>query len=135
MRSNSNNSSNYMFCINDDIDLINFKLRVSRLMKYLDSEKIDNVEQFKEDIYCVIKRLSESHVSNEELTATEMMIKNREYYIQKEKEQQYKKHIEELKKESIYKTKVLQKIEEIRRKNLGKVGDIIIKILKELLEE
>ncbi len=30
---------------------------------------------------------------------------------------------------------VLRKIQEIKQQNLGKVGDIIIKILKELLEE
>lgn len=71
-----------------------------------------SISQFKEDVLYVMKCLLERQLNSAELTATETLLKNMEYNIQKQKEEKYEEYIAVLKTEAEKKDKVINEMVE-----------------------
>ena len=69
-----------------------------------------SISQFKEDVLYVMKCLLERQLNSAELTATETLLKNMEYNIQKQKEEKYEEYIAVLKTEAEKKEAIINEM-------------------------
>jgi len=72
------------------------------------------ISQFKEDVLYIIHELLERQLSKDELTACEIVVKNRKAMIQVEKEKRTQEYIQQLENKQ---QKVIEKLKKDKKKN------------------
>ena len=73
-------------------------IRIKRVFDYIEDEikEKGEISQFKEDVLYIIHELLERQLSKDELTACEIVVKNRKAMIQVEKEKRTQEYIQQL---------------------------------------
>lgn len=100
-----------------------------------------SISQFKEDVLYVMKCLLERQLNSAELTATETLLKNMEYNIQKQKEEKYEEYIAVLKTEAEKKEAIINEMaKDIKSADefldsMGYMGEYAKFTIEEIIEE
>ena len=91
-------------------------IRIKRVFDYIEDEikEKGEISQFKEDVLYIIHELLERQLSKDELTACEIVMKNREAMIQVEKEKRTQEYIQQLENKQ---QKVIEKLKKDKKKN------------------
>lgn len=86
-------------------------IRIKRVFDYIEDEikEKGEISQFKEDVLYIIHELLERQLSKDELTACEIVVKNRKAMIQVEKEKRTQEYIQQLENK---RQEVIEKLEE-----------------------
>lgn len=91
-------------------------IRIKRVFDYIEDEikEKGEISQFKEDVLYIIHELLERQLSKDELTACEIVVKNRKAMIQVEKEKRTQEYIQQLENKQ---QKVIEKLKKDKKKN------------------
>ena len=91
-------------------------IRIKRVFDYIEDEikEKGKISQFKEDVLYIIHELLERQLSKDELTACEIVMKNRKAMIQVEKEKRTQEYIQQLENKQ---QKVIEKLKKDKKKN------------------
>lgn len=91
-------------------------IRIKRVFDYIEDEikEKGEISQFKEDVLYIIHELLERQLSKDELTACEIVVKNRKAMIQVEKEKRTQEYIQQLENKQ---QKVIEKLKKEKKKN------------------
>lgn len=102
-------------------------IRIKRIFDYIEDEiqEKGEISQLKEDVFCTIHELLERQLSKDELTVCEIVVKNREAYLQHEKDRRMQEYIQQL--ENKYQ-KVIKAIENEEIATLSNTKNRIEKI-------
>lgn len=89
-------------------------IRIKRIFDYIEDEiqEKGEISQLKEDVFCTIHELLERQLSKDELTVCEIVVKNREAYLQHEKDRRMQEYIQQLENKQ---QKVIEKLEELKK--------------------